>query len=819
LPFGGTPFRRLDLHILVLTDRDWTHPQGGGTGTHLFGQVSRWVAWGHRVSVIACGYRGAAAHERLDERLEIHRVGGRSTVFPRAIWRQWRGLVPDPDVTVEMVNGITFLTPLWMRGPRVALLQHVHRDHYEQEMGRKGRVAAFMLETAPLRWLYRRSRFITISNASARDIVAHGIPREQIEVNYMGVELERFEPGERAERPTLLYLGRLKRYKQIEYLLDVIDALPEAVLEVAGDGDHRETLEREIAERGLSERVRMHGYVDEETKLRLLQGAWVNLTASSAEGWCLTVMEAGACRTPTVALAVGGLPESIQDGVTGLLARDRAELVEQTRRVVRDPALRERLGAAAQERARDFTWDRTARQTLDVLEDQVAAAAERPSGLRARALELAGSDTGRAAGLGSAVMAANVIALVFTVIFGRLLHASGYGSLAALIAAFVILQVPGNALQATVAREVSAEVADGKRAPGAGVRGWTMRLLVVFFVATAISIPLRHTIASVIGVDSDPWAAAAALPAACLWLILSVERGALQGFQRYKLVGGSVMGEASTRLLWGLVLFAAGLGVTGAFVATALSLASMAALLAIPLHRQIRLAAVGHVPGPEPSLRELLGRAGAPVMALALIAFLQNIDLIVVKHRAASQVAGSYAAASVAAKMVIWVAIGLGFYLLPEASRRTALGKDARPILGRTLWLIALAGAPMVAFYAVAGQPLLKAVFGYKDLHNAGAALPWLGLAMTLLACAYLSVQYLLALHRSHFVWVLAVGSCAEVVLLLGIQMQLVTVALVVLAVQAALATTIVLLGYRSKVGVPRLSVPEPAGSGRGAGH
>src|ERR687886_529053 len=40
-------------HILLLTDRDWTHPQGGGTGTNLYGQVSRWIAWGHRVTVVA----------------------------------------------------------------------------------------------------------------------------------------------------------------------------------------------------------------------------------------------------------------------------------------------------------------------------------------------------------------------------------------------------------------------------------------------------------------------------------------------------------------------------------------------------------------------------------------------------------------------------------------------------------------------------------------------------------------------------------------------------------------------------------------------
>src|SRR5215218_11344577 len=89
----GYPAPRLaPVHILVLTDRDWTHPQGGGTGTNLYGQVSRWLAWGHRVSVIAAGYDGAEALERHGD-LTMHRVGGRSTGCPPAIGKQWRGLV------------------------------------------------------------------------------------------------------------------------------------------------------------------------------------------------------------------------------------------------------------------------------------------------------------------------------------------------------------------------------------------------------------------------------------------------------------------------------------------------------------------------------------------------------------------------------------------------------------------------------------------------------------------------------------------------------------------------------------------------------
>src|SRR3954452_23451616 len=248
------------VHILVLTDRDWTHPQGGGTGTNIFGHVSRWLAWGHRVSVIGAGYQGAAPIRRHGE-LTMYRSGGRSTVFPRTIWKQWRGMVPDADVVLEVINGITFLTPLWMRTPRAALVHHVHTDHYEREMGRVGKVAGLFLETLPLKLLYPGSPFVVISHATQRDLEPFGIPRETVTVNHIGVELGAFEPGERAADPTLLYLGRLKKYKRIEMLLDTVGALPEVQLEIAGDGDHGPVIEQEIERRGISDRVLMHGHV------------------------------------------------------------------------------------------------------------------------------------------------------------------------------------------------------------------------------------------------------------------------------------------------------------------------------------------------------------------------------------------------------------------------------------------------------------------------------------------------------------------------------------------------------------------------------
>jgi glycosyltransferase involved in cell wall biosynthesis len=189
-------------------------------------------------------------------------------------------------------------------------------------------------------------------------------------VNYTGLDAECYGPGTRADGPTLLYFGRLKRYKHVEELLEVLQHVPGAVLDIAGDGDQRPVVEREIERRGLTRRVRLHGPVDDATKLALMQRAWVNLSASRCEGWGLSVVEAAACGTPTAAITAGGLTESIEHGRTGLLARDVAELVQHTRRLVEDRALRDRLGRAALVRAHTYTWEEMAATTLRVLQSE-----------------------------------------------------------------------------------------------------------------------------------------------------------------------------------------------------------------------------------------------------------------------------------------------------------------------------------------------------------------------------------------------------------------------------------------------------------------
>jgi O-antigen/teichoic acid export membrane protein len=393
-----------------------------------------------------------------------------------------------------------------------------------------------------------------------------------------------------------------------------------------------------------------------------------------------------------------------------------------------------------------------------------------------------GSETAKASWLAGAMMANNVIALGSTVVFARLLG-DNYGSLAALVSYFLILAVAGYAMQVATAREaVLGHLGVG---PGLAVtvRSWTKSILIFTAAMTVLSVLLRQPIADAVGVRGDAWAAALGIPAGCLYLLLTILRGVLQGTGDYRSVGISLIGEQTVRLIIGAVLAVAGLGVTGAYLGTPLSFLAMSFYCMAVIRKEVGLP----VPGKAAALSLWLHvkRAWAPIAALAVIAVLQNIDIIAAKHRFTTSLASSYSATAVAAKVVIWVAMGAGFYLVPEVSRRRAAGEDTRPVLARALAIIAVVAVPCLLIFAAAPHLLLELAFGKKRA-NASDSLFILGLAFTVLAATYLAIQYMLALKRFWFLVVLAAVAVAEPVLLLNASQKPAGFAAVVLAVQAA---------------------------------
>ncbi|MDQ6606701.1 MAG: hypothetical protein M3Z06_09175 [Actinomycetota bacterium] len=424
------------------------------------------------------------------------------------------------------------------------------------------------------------------------------------------------------------------------------------------------------------------------------------------------------------------------------------------------------------------------------------------------------SDTGKAAGLAGAMIANNVIALGSTVVFARELN--DYGSLGALISYLLILTVAGQAMQVATAREgVLGHLGVGDSLV-ATTRSWTRSMLIFTAALTVLSIVFRHPIADAVGVKKYPWGAAVGIPAGCLYLEVSLLRGALQGVGDYKSVGLSLIGEQGVRLIIGAIL-AIGLNVTGAYIGSLVSYFVMS-LYCIA---QLRRYATAYPDGPrgaeaKPTLLLWVHvrRAGAPIAGLVVIAVLQNIDIIAAKHRFSTHDASAYAATAVAAKVLIWVAIGAGFYLVPEVSRRRAEGLDTRSVLVKALAIILVCAIPCLLIFAGASHLLLSTVFGAKKA-TASDSLLILGLAFTVLAATYLAIQYMLALKQRWFLIVVGVVAVAEPIALLNASHRPAAFAAVVLAVQAAAAVLAFGLALRRDgVQPPPLVPPMPADQG-----
>jgi glycosyltransferase involved in cell wall biosynthesis len=195
---------------------------------------------------------------------------------------------------------------------------------------------------------------VTVSEANAGYIGRRfGVPPTRIHVIPCGIDSERFRPGsEKAWPPTIVCVARLVPVKNHELLLEVCADLREQGLEfrcvLVGDGRSRGQVEATRARLGLEGVVELVGAVEQAEVLAWWQRATVAVLTSHSEGMPVALMEAAACGVPAVATAVAGVPELIEDGVSGLRAPagDGPALVAALTRLLRDPVLSARMGAA-----------------------------------------------------------------------------------------------------------------------------------------------------------------------------------------------------------------------------------------------------------------------------------------------------------------------------------------------------------------------------------------------------------------------------------------------------------------------------------------
>ncbi|MGR9037608.1 MAG: glycosyltransferase family 4 protein [Gammaproteobacteria bacterium] len=202
---------------------------------------------------------------------------------------------------------------------------------------------------------------ITVSDANARYIEStFGVPFNHMHIIPCGVDTDRFAPAERPDSdpsPVILCVARLKPVKNQELLLRACARLKSLGIQfrcvLVGDGPTRDNLLSEVAKLGLESCVELAGPADQSGVLRWLQQATVSVLSSHSEGMPVCLMEAAACGLPAVATSVSGVPELIEDGVTGFVVPtgDEAALATALAKVIGNKDLAVRMGKAARLRA------------------------------------------------------------------------------------------------------------------------------------------------------------------------------------------------------------------------------------------------------------------------------------------------------------------------------------------------------------------------------------------------------------------------------------------------------------------------------------
>lgn len=359
------------ITVLAVNKRSWKSPQPGGAEVNLENCLARLAERGHEVHVLAGG-NTRSRYTEAENNLTIHSHntfgrGGSSfgllyTYLLLTILSPYYIYRISPDVVYTVNTPLPW--PIVTSRPRVAIYHHVAIDSIFESHSFPQNLVGYLAQRLGIYWDQDRPT-VSVSPSTTRELLQRGHSPESVYEIRNGINIDDYTPGTEDEDPKVVYVGGLQKYKGVDRLPDIHQAICERCgkdvkLDVAGRSGEVQGIIQDYCNR--EEKAEFHGYVSEERKIELLQKAWVFLAPSRVEGWGLVIIEANACKTPAVGSDVSGLRDSIRDGETGILSKGEktdvfsADVV----RLLSDDNLRDEIGNNARKWAEEHSWDKTA---------------------------------------------------------------------------------------------------------------------------------------------------------------------------------------------------------------------------------------------------------------------------------------------------------------------------------------------------------------------------------------------------------------------------------------------------------------------------
>jgi len=349
------------VNILILNRRDLKHPEGGGAEVYTHEIAKSLTEKGVEVTIFCSNYEGALPEENIDGIRHL-RKGNEITVHFHGFCYAFRHRQPF-DLIIDEFNGLGFFGFFLPRS--MILIHQLYRGFWFRELGPFG-VIPYIIEPLLLR-CYRKKPAVTVSDSTRMDLEDMGFTNIHVVMNALNIDPLTLIP-DKEEKPTLVFLGRLKSTKKPEDALIIFRRvkaeIPETRLWVIGRGPEEKNLQKLAMD--LPD-VTFYDWVPEDQKFDLLRRAHILLVPGVREGFGINVIEAASQGTPAIGYDVHGLRDSIRDGVTGMLATTPEDASEKVIELLQSPSRYQTMQEQCLRYAKDFNWQKRGEEFWEVI--------------------------------------------------------------------------------------------------------------------------------------------------------------------------------------------------------------------------------------------------------------------------------------------------------------------------------------------------------------------------------------------------------------------------------------------------------------------
>ncbi len=360
------------MNILILSWRDPSNPKSGGAEKVMLRYARYWIRLGHKVIWLGSRYDGLPIIENTSG-LNIHRVGPQLQFYNtwtmlltyplfllNNIWIGW-GIVRHEhiDLVVDAIHGLPLFSPLYTRCRKVLWVCEVAGTIWDKMYPFPINLVGKLLEKI-VYVIYQNSDIWAISESTKKDILKINT-KLHVKIIPLGIDLAKFIPQEKFSFPSALFVARLVPMKGIESALTATKAistrLPNFKLFVVGDGDsgYIQSLKEFIVINRLQKNVEFLGKISDQQRNNLYARCHFLIHPSFKEGFGLTVLEAAASGTPTIARKGSSMDELIENGKDGLLFEQDSQIAQLFIKYFKTPKYRQ-MQKNALDKSKRYDW-------------------------------------------------------------------------------------------------------------------------------------------------------------------------------------------------------------------------------------------------------------------------------------------------------------------------------------------------------------------------------------------------------------------------------------------------------------------------------